>query len=50
MKVAQLACDTGVKGYADLTKNSEFIANKVKEALGLETGNEPLKSMGTFEP
>lgn len=49
-KVAQLACDTGVKGYADLTKNAEFIANMIKEALGLETGNEPLKSMGTFEP
>ena len=50
VQVAKLACDTGVKGYADLTKNTEFIANKIKEALGLETGNEPLKSMGTFEP
>lgn len=50
VEVAKLACSTGVKGYADLTKNTEFIANKIKESLGLETGNEPLKSMGTFTP
>jgi len=39
-----------VTTFADLTKNAEFFGNKVKEALGIETGNEPLKSMGTFQP
>jgi len=37
--VIKTACGEGVKGYADLTKNCEFVGNKVKEALGLETGN-----------
>jgi hypothetical protein len=50
-QVIKVACgEGGVKGFADLTKNTEFIANKVKEALGLETSNEPLRSMGTFTP
>jgi hypothetical protein len=38
-QIAQLACSSGIKGYADLTKNTEFIATMIKEALGLETGN-----------
>jgi hypothetical protein len=42
--------DKLVTTFADLTKNAEFFGNKVKEALGIETGNEPLKSMGTFQP
>lgn len=51
VQVIKLACgEGGVKGFADLTKNTEFIANKVKESLGLETSNEPLRSMGTFAP
>lgn len=29
-QVAKLACGDGIKGYADLTKNVEFIGNKVK--------------------
>jgi hypothetical protein len=28
-----------VTSFAELTKNAEFIGNKVKEALGLECGN-----------
>jgi hypothetical protein len=50
IQVAQLSCATGVRGYADLTKNSEFIANKMKGGFGLECGSEPLKSMGEFRP
>lgn len=50
VKVIQLACGDGIKSYSDITKNTEFVANKVKEGLGLETGNEPLKSMGAFTP
>ena len=50
IKVVQLACGEGVKTYADLTKNAEFFGNKVKQSLGLETGNEPLRSMDTFKP
>lgn len=50
VQVAQLACSTGVRGYSDLLKNKEFIAKKVQDALGLETGNEPLKTMETFLP
>jgi hypothetical protein len=48
--IAKLACDTGVKSFTDLTKNTECISKKIKDLLGLETGNEPLKSMGTFLP
>ena len=48
--IAQLTCENGLKTFADITKNTEFLAGKVKEALGLETGNEPMKSYGTFEP
>ena len=48
--IAQLTCGDGLKTFADITKNTEFLAGKVKEALGLETGNEPMKSYGTFEP
>ena len=50
IQIIKLACSEGVKGYADLTKNTEWLAVKVKDALGLETGPEPLKSMGTFTP
>lgn len=49
-QVIKQACGEGINGYADLTKNTQFVANKVKTALGLETGNEPLRSMGTFTP
>lgn len=35
VKVIQLACGEGIKCYADITKNTEFVANKVKEGLGL---------------
>jgi hypothetical protein len=38
-QIIKLSCGEGVKGFADLTKNTEFVANKVKESLGLETGN-----------
>jgi hypothetical protein len=48
--VIKVTCGEGVKGYQDITKNTQFVANKVKSALGLETGNEPLRSMGTFTP
>jgi hypothetical protein len=30
IQIIKLACGEGVKGYADLTKNTEFIANKLK--------------------
>lgn len=52
IQISKQVCGEGklVTTYADLTRNSEFIGNKVKEALGLECGNEPLKSMGTFQP
>lgn len=48
--VIKTICDTGIKGYADMTKNTQFLHDKVKNCLGLETGNEPLRSMGTFTP
>ncbi len=50
IKVIQIACGEGVKGYTDMTKNTQFAGNKVKQALGLETGNEPVRSFGTFTP
>lgn len=50
IKIAQLSCSTGIKSYADLTKNTQYFANMLKEALGLETGNEPLRSMAEFKP
>jgi hypothetical protein len=50
-QIIKLSCsEGGVKGYADLTKHTEFLANKVKESLGLETGNEPARSIATFTP
>ena len=45
IKVIQIACGDGVKSYADLLKNVEFMEQKVREGLGLETGNEPLHSL-----
>ena len=48
--IIQLTCGDGLKTFGDMTKNTEFIAGKIKEGLGLETGNEPMKSYGTFEP
>lgn len=50
IQVIKIICDGGIKGYADMTKNTQFIHDKVKNCLGLETGNEPLRSMGTFTP
>ena len=50
VKVIGIICDTGIKGHADLRKNTRFCHDKVKDCLGLETGNEPLKSMETFTP
>ena len=35
LMVIKQACGEGIKGYADLTKNTQFVANKVKTALGL---------------
>jgi hypothetical protein len=32
-KVIEQACSEGIKGYGDLTKNTQFFANKVKAAL-----------------
>lgn len=34
-----MACGEGVKSHNDLLKNVEFMEKKVKESLGLETGN-----------
>ena len=50
VKVIGIICDTGIKGYSDITKNTKFCHDKIKDCLGLETGNEPLKSMATFTP
>ena len=48
--VIKTICDSGIKGYADITKNTQFLHDKIKGALGLETGNEPVRSMSTFSP
>jgi len=37
--VIKTSCGDTVKGFADITKGCSFIANKVKEGFGLETGN-----------
>lgn len=50
IKVIQISCGEGVKSYNDLLKNVEFMEKKVKEGLGLETGNEPIHSLETFRP
>ena len=40
VKVIQMACgDEGIKSHNDLLKNVEMMEKKVKDALGLETGN-----------
>ena len=50
IKVIQMACGDGIKSHNDLLKNVEFMEKKVKEGLGLETGNEPLHSLETIRP
>lgn len=50
IKVIGIICESGIKGYADILKNTQWLHNKVKDCLGLETGNEPLRSMGTYTP
>jgi hypothetical protein len=33
--VIKTICDAGIKGYADITKNTQWLHNKIKDALGL---------------
>jgi hypothetical protein len=33
--VIKTICDSGIKGYADITKNTQFLHDKIKSALGL---------------
>jgi hypothetical protein len=39
-----------VTGFRDITANTHFLSDKVKDALSLYTGNEPLNSMDKFTP
>jgi hypothetical protein len=41
---------TGVTGFKDITKNSNFISAKIRQALAIETGNEPEKTFLTYTP
>ena len=38
-KVICIACDTGINSHKQLMENTQFLHNKVKECLSLETGN-----------
>ena len=35
IQVIKTICDGGIKGYADITKNTQFLHDKIKSALGL---------------
>ena len=39
VKLIGTICGDGVKGHKDLMQNTQFLHNKVKECLNLETGN-----------
>lgn len=39
VKVIGTICGSGFKGNKDLMENTQFLHNKVKECLNLETGN-----------
>ncbi len=40
----------GVKGIADITENTKFIANKVEAALDIKGVNQPDQTFKTFSP
>jgi len=35
VQVIKTICESGIKGYADITKNTQFLHDKVKGGLGL---------------
>ena len=44
-------CKSGAGSFSDVAlKDAHFIADKVKEAVKVESGNEPLKTFGKYSP
>ena len=44
-------CKHGVSSFDDVAlKDAHFIADKIKEALSVKNGSEPLDSLGKYQP
>lgn len=44
-------CKSGATSFDDVAlKDAHFIADKIKEAIKVENGNEPLKTLGKYTP
>ncbi len=43
-------CKTGVSGFKDVMKHTQWLGKKVEASLGLKTSNEPETTYGSFAP